>query len=303
MKKQPLKYRVNVIGAALVIFLCFRTYLPGMAVKLGLNSNFALWLVVCSLTLILSCLVPIAFLEKMCDFHPFLFGKKRFSPVSGAILASAMLLFVLLAFANSIFLWPLRKIGINFPRQTIENVDNFFVLMLYFVFTAVVPAVVEELFNRGMVLNLLLPYGKRFAVIASALIFTVMHTRLQSFIPVFGAGIILACVYLYTDNIYISMLLHFINNSYSFIMMYMRRNINGISYAGFAVFIIASIIFLGLWGRMYLRKKGVNYLSPLDKTEEKNAKITVLVKSPVMVLAVLCCFMVTAGQLFSDLGL
>ncbi|MBQ7902735.1 MAG: CPBP family intramembrane metalloprotease, partial [Oscillospiraceae bacterium] len=46
---------------------------------------------------------------------------------------------------------------------------------------------------------------RKFAVLASALVFTIMHTQVQSFIPVFGAGVLLACIYLHTDNIFSTM--------------------------------------------------------------------------------------------------
>ena len=77
MKKLPLKYRLNVIGAALLVFLCIRTYLPQLAAGMGLDKHFTLWLFVCILSLALSCLLPIMLIEKMCEFHPLLLKKKK----------------------------------------------------------------------------------------------------------------------------------------------------------------------------------------------------------------------------------
>lgn len=303
MKKQPLKYRLNVIGGALVIFLCIRTYIPVFAQRAGLDKNFTLWLLVCCAALALSCLVPIAFIEKMCDFHPFLFGEKRWNITGLSLVMHSMLLFIGAAVVNGIILIPLEKAGIVFPQQTLQQTDNIFTLALYFVFTAVVPAVCEELFIRGYVLNMLRPYGTRFAVMASAFIFMIMHTQVQSFLPVLCAGVLLACIYVLTDNIYLSMLLHFINNSYSFIMMYALQGINGISSVGFASFILALIMATGLAAEMHLRRKQVNVFAPLGKGAEKNAKFITLFKSPVLILAMVCCFLTIGSQLFIDLGL
>ena len=304
MKKQPLKYRLNVIGGALVIFLCIRTYLPIAARKAGMQQNFNLWLAVCSVTLALSCLVPVMFIEKMCDFHPFLFGEKRWNITGLALVMHSMLVFLGVAVINNIvFIIPLQKAGIVFPQQMLEKTDNIFTLLFYFVFTALVPAVCEEIFVRGYILGMLRPYGTRFAILASALLFMVMHTQVQSFLPVFCAGIMLACVYVYTDNIYLSIMLHFINNGYSFIMMYIVQSPQGISAAGFAAFVIALIIATGIAAEIHLRKKDVGILSAMAKNGEKNAKLITMIKCPVLVLALLCCFLAIGSQLFVDLGL
>jgi len=303
MKKQPLKYRMNVIGAALIIFLCVRTYMPMLGQTVGLIKNFTVWIIYFMVTLALSCLLPIAFMEKMCEFHPVLFGRKKFDLSSAAIVAHCMLLFIVMAVVTSLLLIPLEKAGIVFPVVTLSQTDNFFTLILYFIFTAAVPAIFEELMLRGLVLNLLLPYGRRFAVIASALIFTIMHTQIQSFPPVFVAGIVLACIYLYTDNIYLSMIMHFTNNAYSFIMMYVQQFVGGVSAAGFASFVISVIIVCGICGWFYLKKAGINIFTMLEKGKEKNASLSVMVKSPVMVLAVIMCMMSVFAQLYADLGL
>lgn len=76
MKNTPLKYRLNVIGGGLIIFVCLRLYLPQLARMAGLGANFNIWLLVCMATLVLACILPIAFIERMCDFHPMLFKKQ-----------------------------------------------------------------------------------------------------------------------------------------------------------------------------------------------------------------------------------
>ncbi len=300
MKNTPLKYRLNVIGGGLIIFIAVRTYLPAVAATLGLQKNFNIWLLVYTVTLSLSCLLPIAFIENMCSFHPVLFAGRKPQAGHGILVMHAMLLFVLLAMVNSIVLMGLEKLGIAFPVQQLEPVDNLLTLLLYFGYTAVVPAVCEELFIRGIVLNLLLPNGRKFAVIASALIFTVMHTQVQSFIPVFGAGVVLACIYLYTDNIFAAMAVHFVNNAYSFIMMYMQQRVNGISAIGFASFVMAFILVGGVTATAWLKKSGANLYRPL-KDKGRNSRLSRMINSPVMVLGLLCCLMAIFSQLYTDL--
>ncbi|MBR4036594.1 MAG: CPBP family intramembrane metalloprotease [Oscillospiraceae bacterium] len=300
MKNTPLKYRLNVIGGGLIIFICIRTYVPMIAQSIGLRDNFNTWLAVYMITLAAACILPIAFIEKMCDFHPVLFEKKRLEPVHGAMILEGMLIFILLAIVNSLVLGALGKVGISFPPQSLEKVDSRFTLLLYFIFSAVIPAIFEELFIRGIVLNLLLPNGRRFAILASAVLFTVMHTQVQSFIPVFGAGVVLACIYMYTGNIFVSMALHFVNNAYSFIMMYMQQSVNGISAMGFYAFVMAVLIVGGGSSRVYLNRNNINIFDCLKK-EGKNAAISRFFGCPVMVLGLLCCGMAIGAQLYADL--
>lgn len=300
MKNTPLKYRLNVIGGALIIFVCIRTYIPLLAQKAGLRENFNIWLIVYMITLALTCILPVAFIEKMCDFHPVIFKKQLPEITDIFLIGAGMLIFILLAIVNSTVVSVLAKVGIIFPPQRLEPVDNMLTLVLYFIFSAVIPAVFEELFIRGTVLNLLLPNGKRFAVLASAFIFTMMHTQVQTFIPVFGAGVILACIYLYTDNIYVSMALHFVNNAYSFIMMYMQQRVNAISAIGFASFVIALILGGGVCSMLWLKGKKKNIFKALEKTD-RDAKLTKLFSCPVMILGMLCCGMAIFSQLYADL--
>lgn len=215
---------------------------------------------------------------------------------------TCMMMFIGFSLIGSIALMPLEKLGISFPASRLLPIDSTLTLVLYFVFTSVIPAIFEELLVRGEILNLLLPYGRKFAVIASALIFMMMHTQVQSFIPVFGAGVLLACVYLYTDNIFVSMSLHFVNNAYSFVMMYMQQKVNAISAASFAAFAIAVIIALGIISAFCLKRRKTDFLRPLSEGRGQYS-LKQLTKSPVLVVALLCCFMAIMEQLFRDLSL
>lgn len=301
MKNTPLKYRLNVIGGGLIIFVCLRLYLPQLARMAGLGANFNIWLLVCMATLVLACILPIAFIERMCDFHPMLFKKQLPQTKDLLMVMGSMFIFTALAMVNSILVTLLGKVGIVFPAQTLEPINSTLTLVLYFVYSAVIPAIFEELFMRGIVLNLLLPNGRRFAVITSALIFTVMHTQVQSFIPVFGAGIVLACIYLYTGNIYVSMLLHFVNNAYSFIILYMQQRVNGISAMGFASFVMAVIIVGGGCSLWWMKKNGITLFESLQKNG-KNSKVSKIFTCPIMVLGLLCCLMAVFAQLYADLA-
>ena len=80
---------------------------------------------------------------------------------------------------------------------------------------AVVPPFVEELLFRGVVLSNLMPFGKTQAVLASALLFGLMHQNLSQILYATVAGLVLGYIYVQTRSIWPCVLLHFVNNAWS----------------------------------------------------------------------------------------
>lgn len=299
MKKQPLIYKLNTIGGAVIIFLLIRTYVPPVLAKFGLNSNMTVWLSVYCLLSAAACLLPVAFIESMCDFHPYLFNKKF--PKDGRYYVGAGMLFFLAAMIlNRLFMGILAKFGISFKGVYMPPVGKGLQAVVYFIYAAVVPAVCEELFLRGTVLNLLRDYGDRFAVIVSAIVFTIMHCQGQNFVSIFISALILGCVYVYTDCIYVSMALHFTNNTYSFLTLYANENMNGVSAVSFSTFMICIIIVLGAISAAYLKRNHKNAIQVISHGG-KSPKISVMFKSPVFVLAMLGCLAAVLQRLYGDL--
>ena len=87
--------------------------------------------------------------------------------------------------------------------------------ILYVISIAVVPALVEEFAIRGVVMQPLRRYGDKFAIIASSLVFGILHGNLVQapFAFIAGAGIGYAvCI---TNSVWTGVLIHFCNNFYS----------------------------------------------------------------------------------------
>ena len=88
-------------------------------------------------------------------------------------------------------------------------------LVLQFITIAIVPAFCEEFLFRGVILSNLMPYGKGLAIIVSSVFFGLMHGSFYQFLYTTAAGIILGTIYVVTDSIWASVLMHLINNSWS----------------------------------------------------------------------------------------
>ena len=82
MKKQPLIYKLNTIGGAVIIFLLIRTYVPPVLAKFGLNSNMTVWLGVYCLLSAAACLC-LWLLLRVCVISTLISLTKSFQRMAG----------------------------------------------------------------------------------------------------------------------------------------------------------------------------------------------------------------------------
>lgn len=80
-----------------------------------------------------------------------------------------------------------------------------------FLYTALVGPVAEEVVFRGFIMDRLLPYGKGFAIVLSAVLFGVMHGNFLQGLFAFGAGLVFGYVAV-EYSLKWSALIHVINN-------------------------------------------------------------------------------------------
>ena len=108
-------------------------------------------------------------------------------------------------------------IGIhNFP---ISIPDDFWGIVLTFVSSVIIPAIVEELLFRGALLHTLLPHGHMFAIIFSSAAFSIMHCNPLQFLYAFFGGLIFSYATIKSGSIFFSIILHFTNNFISFALL------------------------------------------------------------------------------------
>ena len=88
-------------------------------------------------------------------------------------------------------------------------------IVFMFITTAVIPAVVEEIMFRGLILNNLIPYGRGCAIVGSALLFGLMHMNPAQFLYATVSGIVIGYIYVATRSLWVCMVIHFVNNGIS----------------------------------------------------------------------------------------
>jgi membrane protease YdiL (CAAX protease family) len=91
---------------------------------------------------------------------------------------------------------------------------------------AALPAIAEELFFRGVIQTLLqrTALGATGAIIISSLSFSLMHLEFDNFFAIWFMGIVLGYLYFITQNLWISIIAHFINNALMISMKYAFMN-------------------------------------------------------------------------------
>ena len=85
-------------------------------------------------------------------------------------------------------------------------------IALYMINIVLLPAVLEELIFRGVIMQSLRRYGDGFALMASSILFGLLHGNLTQFIPTFFMGIVMGFFVLRTGSIICGIVLHFVNN-------------------------------------------------------------------------------------------
>ncbi len=97
--------------------------------------------------------------------------------------------------------------------------------LLGVVVIALLPAIGEELVFRGMLQpELFRATGNHHAAIwISAIIFSAFHLQFFGFVPRMLLGALFGYLYVWSGNLLIPMLAHFVNNGFSVLMMYLYQ--------------------------------------------------------------------------------
>ena len=147
---------------------------------------------------------------------------------------------------NFVSIFVQSALGVSFTSG-LENIEinGFGETSMAVIAMAVVPAIVEEISIRGIVLQPLRRYGDGFAIVTSALVFSLMHGNMVQIPYTFLAGLYFGYVAVATGSIWPSIVLHFLNNLYSVIVTAVDSATdygNAAALIGMAVVLIIGII-------------------------------------------------------------
>ena len=126
---------------------------------------------------------------------------------------------------------------------------------------ALAPALLEEMLFRYIPLKVLYPYSPRAAVLLSSLFFALIHLDLYKMPYAFAAGILLVVVDVMTESVLPSLIIHFINNLSSVILMKygVNTHFTVIFYSLLALLTLVSVVVIILRRRKYREAVGAAF--------------------------------------------
>ena len=154
------------------------------------------------------------------------------------------------------------------------NVNTYSAFFFNLFLIALIPAIGEEFIFRGSLQKILQDWVKNphVAIIITATIFSAVHLQFYGFIPRVFLGIILGYVFYWTNNLWYSIMLHFLNNAFSVTTYFFKnRGVfdiepfeNKISESAVIIFISTIILIFFLYLLQKQNKKEVNEKSIVE---------------------------------------
>lgn len=110
----------------------------------------------------------------------------------------------------------------NEQVKVIAKMNNIGEYFFSLIVIALAPAIVEEVFFRGAMQRFLKNWTGNawFALIFTAVIFSAVHVSFYGFLPRAALGVILGLIFMYSNNIWLNIFSHFLNNGIAVTIMY-----------------------------------------------------------------------------------
>lgn len=190
-------------------------------------------------------------------------------------------------------------LGITFTSGledlTVDGVKEFIIAVISM---AIVPAIIEEFAVRGVVLQPLRRYGDRFAIIASAFVFSIMHGNMVQMPYTLVGGILLGYLTVATGSIWPSIIVHFVNNMYSVIVLAATSSFGERASVIVVMILFAAFIAMGIIGGIGFFS--MNYKTKLAKgvdTLNSGEKASALFVNIPMIIAIIMMLAITVTNI------
>ena len=110
--------------------------------------------------------------------------------------------------------------------EALLNTDSVLLVLFNVLIIAVVPAIGEEIIFRGLLQGKIMDSLKNpvAAIWITAFLFSAMHMQFEGFIPRLLLGALLGYLYYWTNNLWVPIIAHFLNNFIQVVAQYMYSN-------------------------------------------------------------------------------
>ena len=197
-----------------------------------------------------SCITPLVmfsviYYQAKVKGHTFSFcslNKPSIKGIGLALLLSVGMFFGL-AFINITFADFMAKIGVKISSPQVP-LNNIFELIIFIVSIAVLPAIFEELFFRGLLLSSLNGQKDWVKVLTVSLFFALYHCSITQFFYQFLFGVFLCFLRIQTKNTIPCIITHFVNNFVILILTYLKVEIDFTNLIVIAIGLACLIVFI-----------------------------------------------------------
>ncbi len=178
-------------------------------------------------------------------------GKTSIPKLVGCCFCVAMGINLITSMFISAVTWLIKQLGIVLPEPNFDFGSNSFAnLLIYFLSLCVFAPLIEEFLLRGCVLKILKPYGNWLAIFVSAFFFALLHGNIGQGFGAFFIGVIFGFVAVKTNSILPTIILHSLNNFYSFLSVIIQnlnhKNTMTLFYVLSSIFTMAFIVIIVL---------------------------------------------------------
>ncbi len=125
-------------------------------------------------------------------------------------------------------------------------------IVLLMLSTVLMPAFCEELFFRGLIMTNLMPLGRNFAIISSAVIFGIIHGNHDQILFATISGLALGWLYAETGNLWCGVIVHMLNNFVSVVEMILWSSLKTGTAIKLAGIIESFVLIIGFVSCVYL---------------------------------------------------
>lgn len=243
----------------------------------------------CYLIPILLSIIPIALIVKI-PFHvaiPMRRVPARVAIPGGmAVFTSTVAGILLVSVLMSMF--RTAGLGYDVPSSPVPNTE--IGRIMYLIIVSVLPAIFEEIFIRGFVLQSLRRFGDLYAVVISALIFGLCHANFNQLPNATLMGLALAFLAVRTGSLIPGMIAHFINNfAISLVDIYVLQEANEMVDTLVSLGYIATYLVVGVVGIVILltTQNGFFTLKRSDSPLTAGERIKAFFLQPVLLSGIL----------------
>lgn len=175
--------------------------------------------------------------------------------------------------------------GISVPLKTPLHFIYFSVTL------ALLPAIAEELFFRGIILNSLSGAKKVYAILISALCFALYHCSVAQLAYQFIYGVALGFLFVTAKSVFPCIVAHFINNFTVLCLEYYKVQVDLFSLTLIAIGVLCLAIFSAVIFLVLSKRKSKEHIEQKQKGEVQNFLF------PYSLFAFVVCIVLAVGAL------